>query len=168
QGGDRGGDGGAERGRHRLSDSVRHAQGNRSHHGHRRHRGADEDRRQVGWLEPVGQMISFDEAVELVRSTAAPLGTESVPLDQAAGRVLAAPVVARIDSPRSDVSAMDGYALREADLATLPARLRVIGESFAGGGWDCAISPGEFVRIFTGAPMPGGAEEHTSELQSRE
>ena len=103
-------------------------------------------------------MISFDEAVELVRRTAAPLGTESVPLDAAAGRVLAAPVVARIESPRSDVSAMDGYALRDDDLVALPARLRVAGESFAGGGWAGAIGPGECVRIFTGAPMPGGAE----------
>ena len=103
-------------------------------------------------------MISFDEAVELVHRTAAPLGTESVPLDLAAGRVLAAPVVARVESPRSDVSAMDGYAVREADLAALPTRLRLAGESFAGGGWEGAIGPGECVRIFTGAPMPGGAE----------
>lgn len=103
-------------------------------------------------------MISFDEAVELVRRTATPLGSETVSLDMAAGRVLAAPVVARIESPRSDVSAMDGYAVREDDLATLPARLRILGASFAGSGWNGAISPGECVRIFTGAPMPGGAD----------
>jgi molybdopterin molybdotransferase len=53
-------------------------------------------------------MIGFDEAVELVRSAANPVGTETLPLGKAARRVLAEPVVARIDSPRSDVSAMDG------------------------------------------------------------
>lgn len=103
-------------------------------------------------------MIGFDEAVDFIRRTAAPLGTESVPLDMAVGRVLAAPVVARIESPRTNVSAMDGYALREADLASIPARLRVVGKSFAGGGWDVAIGPGDCVRIFTGAPVPGGAD----------
>lgn len=103
-------------------------------------------------------MISFDEAVELIRRTAAPLETEIVSLDQAAGRVLAAPVVARIESPRTDVSAMDGYALREEDLVALPARLRIAGESFAGGSWEGAISPGECVRVFTGAPVPSGAD----------
>ncbi len=103
-------------------------------------------------------MISFDEAVELIRRTAAPLGTETVSLDHAAGRALAAPIIARIESPRADVSAMDGYAIREADLVAMPARLRIVGESFAGGGCDAAISSGECIRIFTGAPVPSGAD----------
>ena len=103
-------------------------------------------------------MISFDEAVGFIHRAAAPLGSESVPLNLAAGRVLAAPVLARIESPRADVSAMDGYALREDDLLAMPARLRVVGESFAGGGWDGAIGSGECVRIFTGAPVPAGAD----------
>lgn len=103
-------------------------------------------------------MIGFDEAVAIVRRTAAPLGTEAVPLGEAAGRVLAVPVIARIDSPRADVSAMDGYAVRETDLAEFPARLSVVGESFAGRGWDGALGPGECVRIFTGAPVPGCAD----------
>ena len=103
-------------------------------------------------------MIGFDEAVALVRECARPLGPETVPLEDAAGRVLAAPVTARIDSPRSDVSAMDGYAVRDADLAAFPARLRLVGESFAGHGWDGAIGERECVRIFTGAPVPGGAD----------
>lgn len=102
-------------------------------------------------------MISFDEAVELVRSIARPLGSEKVDIAQAAGRVLAAPVIAAIDSPRSNVSAMDGYAIREADLeAGTP--LRVIGESFAGAGWDGDIAAGTCARIFTGAPVPRGAD----------
>jgi molybdopterin molybdotransferase len=103
-------------------------------------------------------MISFDEALERVRAAARPLGTETVALEAAAGRVLAGPVVARISSPRSDVSAMDGYAVRESDLAELPARLRVVGESFAGAGWSGTPGLGESVRIFTGAPVPAGAD----------
>lgn len=103
-------------------------------------------------------MIGFDEAVALVRECARTLGPETVPLEDAAGRVLAAPVIARIDSPRSDVSAMDGYAVRDADLAAFPARLRLVGESFAGEGWDGAIGERECVRIFTGAPVPDGAD----------
>jgi molybdopterin molybdotransferase len=103
-------------------------------------------------------MISFDEALALAGAAAKPLGKEAVPLDRAAGRVLASPVVARIDSPRSDVSAMDGYAVREADLSSLPARLRIAGKSFAGGRFDGEVRTGECVRIFTGAPIPAGAD----------
>lgn len=103
-------------------------------------------------------MIAFDEAVALVAAAARPVGTELVGLELAAGRVLAEPVVAAIDSPRCDVSAMDGYAVREADLAGMPARLRILGESFAGAGWAGAIGPGQCARIFTGAPVPAGAD----------
>jgi molybdopterin molybdotransferase len=103
-------------------------------------------------------MISFDEAVDLVRAAARPLGTETVGIESAAGRVLAAPVIARIASPRCDVSAMDGYAVRDEDLAALPARLLVVGESFAGTGWNGTIGEGQCARIFTGAPVPAGAD----------
>ena len=103
-------------------------------------------------------MISFDEAVELVRRAARPLGAERVGLDCAARRVLAAPVSARIASPRSDVSAMDGYAVRDADLTAFPASLKVVGESFAGAGWSGTVGSGECARIFTGAPVPPGAD----------
>jgi molybdopterin molybdotransferase len=103
-------------------------------------------------------MISFDEAVELVRSVAQPLGMETVLLAEAAGRVLARPVVAQIDSPRSDVSAMDGYAVRDADLANLPESLEVVGESFAGAAWSGTVAPGTCARIFTGASVPAGAD----------
>ena len=102
-------------------------------------------------------MIGFDEALDRLASVARPAGQERVPLAEAHGRVLAAPVIARLDAPSSDTSAMDGYAVREADFA-VPARLRVIGESFAGHGFDGAVSAGECVRIFTGAPMPPGAD----------
>ncbi len=103
-------------------------------------------------------MISFDEAIALVRSIAEPLGSETVRIAEAAGRVLARPVIAQIDSPRSDVSAMDGYAVREADLASFPASLLVTDQSFAGRGWNGNVEPGTCVRIFTGAPVPPGAD----------
>jgi molybdopterin molybdotransferase len=103
-------------------------------------------------------MIGFDEAVGLVCRAAKPIASELVPIERAAGRVTAEPVTARIDSPRTDVSAMDGYAVREADLAAFPARIAVVGESFAGSGWDGEIGEGECVRIFTGAPVPKAAD----------
>jgi molybdopterin molybdotransferase len=103
-------------------------------------------------------MISFDEALKQVRAAARPHGTETVTIGAAAGRVLAVPVIARISSPRSDVSAMDGYAVRESDLANLPVRLRIAAESFAGAGWHGTPGTGECVRIFTGAPVPTGAD----------
>jgi molybdopterin molybdotransferase len=103
-------------------------------------------------------MISFDEAIELIRSAAKPLEIETVALTEAAGRVLARPVVAQIDSPRSDVSAMDGYAVRESDLQDFPASLKVAGQSFAGSAWDGEVEPGTCARIFTGAPVPAGAD----------
>lgn len=102
-------------------------------------------------------MIGFDEALERLAATVGPTRQERVRLAEAHGRALAAPVIARLDSPASDTSAMDGYAVREADFA-LPARLRVVGESFAGHGFDGAVSAGECVRIFTGAPLPRGAD----------
>ena len=124
--------------------------------GDRRNCGHFEDRRQIGRLAQ--GMISFDEAIELVRSVAVPLGTETVPVEKAAGRVLAEPVIAQIDSPRADVSAMDGYAVRQSDLASFPLRLKVIGESFAGASWNGTVTRGSCARIFTGAPLPAGSD----------
>lgn len=103
-------------------------------------------------------MISFDEAAAIVARAARPLGTETLPLERAAGRVLASDVVAMIDSPRHDVSAMDGYAVRDSDLAGPPARLRVVGEAFAGQAEVPGISFGACVRIFTGGAVPNGAD----------
>jgi molybdopterin molybdotransferase len=100
-------------------------------------------------------VIGFDEAAALVGEAAKPLGSERVPLGEAKGRVLAAPVVALVDSPPCDVSAMDGYAVRDADL---PGRLRVAGESFPGRGCNAPMEAGQCVRIFTGAPVPAGAD----------
>jgi molybdopterin molybdotransferase len=103
-------------------------------------------------------MIGFDEAVGLVAGEARPTGKERVLLADASGRVLAAPVRARIEAPRADLSMMDGYAVRAGDVARVPARLRVGGESLPGKSWGTAVAPGACVRIFTGAPMPAGAD----------
>lgn len=103
-------------------------------------------------------MISFDQAATIICDIARPLGSERVPIGEAHRRVLAEPVVARVTSPPFDVSAMDGYAVREADLSTLPARLRVTGESFAGSVIKGSVEPGCCNRIFTGAPVPKDAD----------
>lgn len=103
-------------------------------------------------------MISFDEAIAIICSAARPLGTEIVALDTAGGRVLAAPVTAAVDSPRADVSAMDGYAVRGGDLAAFPVALKLVGESLPGTAWLGTVEPGTSVRIFTGAPLPEGAD----------
>ena len=103
-------------------------------------------------------MISFDEAIDLMRSEVRPLGTETVAIIEAAGRVTASAIVAQIDAPRTDISAMDGYAVRNEDLAALPAALCISGESFAGGPSSGQLKPGTCVRIFTGAPVAQGTD----------
>jgi molybdopterin molybdotransferase len=100
-------------------------------------------------------VISFDEALALVAGVATPLGIERVPLAKAKGRVSAFAVRPAIDMPRADVSAMDGYAVRDADL---PGRLNVAGESFPGRAHRRALDSAECVRIFTGAAVPVGAD----------
>lgn len=84
--------------------------------------------------------------------------TEDLPLGQALGRVLAEPVRAVSDVPAFANSAMDGYAVRQADVATLPASLQVVGDVAAGSADDPALEPGQCVRIMTGAPVPGDAD----------
>lgn len=102
-------------------------------------------------------MITLDEALALLAGAVQPLPAEDVALVEAHGRVLAEPVHAALDAPRRAVSAMDGYALRDAD-AAIDATLRVIGESFAGGELPPPLGAGECVRIFTGAALPVGAD----------
>lgn len=83
---------------------------------------------------------------------------ETVALAEANGRVLAEPVVARLTQPPFDASAMDGYALRAQDASATGSELAVIGTAAAGHPFDGAIGPGEALRIFTGAPVPAGAD----------
>ena len=102
-------------------------------------------------------LLPVDEAIARVAAGLALLGTETVPLAEAAGRVLASDLAALRTQPPFPASAMDGYALRGAE-ATLGATFRVVGMAAAGHAFDGTVSPGEAVRIFTGAPVPGGAD----------
>ncbi len=106
----------------------------------------------------MSQMITVEEALRRVLASAqTPLEEEKVALEKAYGRVLARDLKALRTQPPFPNSAMDGYALRAADTAS-PATLKVIGESAAGRAFAGALGPGEAVRIFTGAPMPDGAD----------
>lgn len=101
-------------------------------------------------------MITVDEALARVFALCAPLSAEKVPLAQAAGRVLAGPARALRDQPPFAASAMDGYAL--SGPASPGDSLRVVGEALAGHAFSGRIAPGEALRIFTGAPLPEGAD----------
>ncbi|QRG05491.1 molybdopterin molybdotransferase MoeA [Xanthobacter dioxanivorans] len=103
-------------------------------------------------------LMSVEEAIGLVTAEVSALGTEDVPVAAAAGRVLARDLLARRTQPPADMSAMDGYAVRGADIAETPARLAVIGESAAGRPFAGPVGLGEAVRIFTGAVVPEGAD----------
>ena len=98
-------------------------------------------------------MIAVDEALLLVLALSAAPAPEHVALDRAAGRVLVAPARSRMTQPPFDSAAMDGYALRKADIDT---QLEVIGEAAAGHPWIGSPRPGTAIRIFTGAPVPDG------------
>ncbi len=103
-------------------------------------------------------MISVEEAQKRLLALVEPLGAEQVALAQGLGRVLAEEVTARRTQPPFPVSAMDGYAARSADLKTVPARLKVVGNVPAGQSYDKKLGAGEAVRIFTGSPVPEGAD----------
>jgi molybdopterin molybdotransferase len=103
-------------------------------------------------------LISVEEALARVLDGVATLRAEEVAIGEAHGRVLAGPLVSRRTQPPFDVSAMDGYAVRGADLAGTGARLKQVGESAAGRPFSGKIKPGETVRIFTGAVVPDGAD----------
>jgi molybdopterin molybdotransferase len=107
-------------------------------------------------------MIPVEEALERVLSRVAPLGDEQVELTQALGRVLAEDIDAADDIPAWPNSSMDGYALRARDTegasATTPARLKLAGRVAAGVLADRPLDDGEAFRIFTGAPLPDGAD----------
>jgi molybdopterin molybdotransferase len=101
-------------------------------------------------------MITVDEALARLFALCAPLPAETIPLAEAAGRVLAEPVTARRDQPPFAASAMDGYAL--AGPCAAGDLLRVVGRAGAGHGFDGHLNPGEALRIFTGAPVPSGCD----------
>jgi molybdopterin molybdotransferase len=107
-----------------------------------------------------GPLLPVDEAERLIGERVSPLlETETVPLARALRRVIAADVRAPVDLPPFANSAVDGYAVRHADLATDgETRLAIVDRVMAGHSAACALAPREAVRIFTGAPMPAGAD----------
>jgi len=102
--------------------------------------------------------LSVDEALHRMLDGVAPTGSEAVAIEAARGRILAEPLAALLTQPPFDASAMDGYAVRAADVAKPPATLAVIGEAAAGHPFAGAVRAGQAVRIFTGAPVPEGAD----------
>ena len=103
-------------------------------------------------------MIPVADAIQIVLEQTASQPVESVALRDTLGRILAEDIVADTDLPPFDRAQMDGYAVRAADVANAPARLRIAGESAAGSGWHHEMKAGEAVRIMTGAPVPAGAD----------
>lgn len=103
-------------------------------------------------------LVPVDEALRRILDGVDPLGGESVPLAQAHGRVLAGDLEALRQQPPFPASAMDGYAVRHSDAETPGTSLRLIGESVAGRGFHEPMPQGACVRIFTGAPVPDGAD----------
>jgi molybdopterin molybdotransferase len=104
------------------------------------------------------ELIAADEALEIVLKDVEPIGVEELPLKQAANKTLAMDLISLRTQPPFDASAMDGYAVMQSDVSSLPATLNVIGESKAGSPFDTPVQQGEAVRIFTGAVVPEGSD----------
>ncbi len=100
-------------------------------------------------------LLPVAEALDRLLAGVGPLPAETVPLAAARGRILAEDVAAKLTQPPFDAAAMDGYAIRWTDRA---GPWRIIGESAAGHGFGGSVGPGEAARIFTGAPLPAGAD----------
>ncbi|MBV8428514.1 MAG: molybdopterin molybdotransferase MoeA, partial [Hyphomicrobiales bacterium] len=104
-------------------------------------------------------LLPVSEALSRILETATQaMPSERVPLDQAHRRTISQPLIASRDQPPFPASAMDGYAVRAADVASTPATLTVIGMSAAGHPFAGTVGPRQAVRIFTGAPVPSGAD----------
>jgi molybdopterin molybdotransferase len=103
-------------------------------------------------------VISVEDALERILANLPVMPPEQIGLTDALGRVLAEDVAARLTQPPLAVSAMDGYAVRAADVASVPATLRIVAEVPAGRYVEREIGPGETARIFTGAPLPPGTD----------
>ncbi|KAF0206115.1 MAG: molybdopterin [Gallionellaceae bacterium] len=102
--------------------------------------------------------LPLNEAQNCVLQHCVPLGTENIDLLQSLGRVLAQEVRSNRDHPPCDISAMDGYALRAADLGVVPAQLAIVADIKAGDLPTLTVQAGQCVRIMTGAPIPQGAD----------
>ncbi|HZQ00594.1 MAG TPA: gephyrin-like molybdotransferase Glp [Reyranella sp.] len=105
-----------------------------------------------------GKMLSVRDAHARVIAAFSALPAETVSINEAAGRVAASAPKARLTQPPADLSAMDGYAVRAEDIQAAPTTLKLVGQAPAGGSYDHALQRGETVRIFTGGPLPMGAD----------
>ena len=103
-------------------------------------------------------MLTVEEALQQILARASVLEAESVDVTSALGRILAEPIVSGREIPPWANSSMDGYAVRASDTREGPAQLRVVGRIAAGALPSRAVGAGEAVRIFTGAPLPDGAD----------
>lgn len=103
-------------------------------------------------------MIRYEEALTSLLSSVAPLTAVSLALSESPGRHLAAEILSPVDLPPFDNSSMDGFAVRATDVAQVPTTLRSVGEVAAGQVLSRSIGVGECARIFTGAPVPAGAD----------
>lgn len=103
-------------------------------------------------------MLRIEDALQIILDNTPILGEEKTPLTEAVGRVLRNNALSDLDLPPFDRARMDGYALKAADTATVPARLKDIGEAAAGFSFDGIVESGQAVRIMTGAPIPAGAD----------
>lgn len=103
-------------------------------------------------------LIPVDDALARLLAGVEPTSAEQLALAEAHGRTLAADLAATRTQPPFSASAMDGYAVRADDLADVPCELAIIGEAPAGHAFSGAVKAGEAVRIFTGAPLPDGAD----------
>ncbi len=110
------------------------------------------------WGKDQHRLVSVEAAQAAIADGLQSIGTERIALGDAYGRVLAAPVVTQDDYPAFDKAMMDGFAIRSADCATAPARLKVDGLVPAGGEWATPIGEGHAVQINTGAPVPIGVD----------
>jgi molybdopterin molybdotransferase len=104
------------------------------------------------------RLRSLDDQIARVLGLTTPLPVVRMPLAEAAGRTLAAAALARVDLPLFDSAAMDGYAVRAADVGAVPVELRVVGDLSAGSALDPEVPAGCAVRIMTGAAVPGDAD----------
>src|SRR3989454_10653612 len=103
-------------------------------------------------------MLTVEEALQQILARASVLETEGVDVTSALGRILAEPIVSGREIPPWANSSMDGYAVRASDTRGGPAQLRVVGRIAAGALPSRAVGAGEAIRIFTGAPLPDGAD----------
>ena len=116
-------------------------------------------------------MLEFEEALARVLAAVPAPTRENVSLSGAAGRVLAEPIRSPLDLPSFDNSAMDGYALRAADVASAqpssPVSLRLVGKVPAGDTFAGKVTAGTCVRLFTGSPLPPGADAVVMQEETR-